>query len=256
MSPLAVLFDLDGVISDTASVHKRAWKVVFDKFLRTQKGCHVPFVAPDDYLRYLDGKARLTGIEDFLRSRSIDLPYGEVDALKIDCVHGIANAKNVIFRELLDISGLVIFGDALRQIEALMASAADIGLASSSKNARLVLDKAGLTGCFKSIMDGIVAEEKGIASKPHPAFYHYAADMLGRSTKQCIVFEDAISGVVSAKQAGVGLVVGISRNGDSRVLRTGGADIVVSSLDELDFGRAGGSLSCPELFLRNMEGLT
>lgn len=249
MPPLAVLFDLDGVISDTASVHAKAWKAVFDEVLTIDRRRYAPFAEPEDYLRYLDGKTRLAGIEDFLRSRAIDLPLGGADALGIDSIHGIGNTKNAIFRDLLDTSGVTIFNDALRLLETLRAAGSDIGLASSSKNARVVLEKAGLTGCFKSILDGLVAEENGVASKPHPAFYRYAAGLLGRSPERCIVIEDAISGVVSAKRAGTGLVIGISRHGDGQVLRANGADMVVSSLDELDFGR-------PEFFLRDTEGNT
>lgn len=249
MSPLVVLFDLDGVISDTASVHAKAWKAVFDDVLTIDGRRYAPFAEPEDYLRYLDGKTRLAGIEDFLRSRAIDLPLGVANAAGIDSIHGIGNTKNAVFRNLLATNGVTIFADALRLIEMLQTVGADIGLASSSKNARLVLEKAGLTGCFKSILDGLVAEEYGVASKPHPDFYRHAASLLGRSPKQCVVIEDAISGVVSAKQAGTGLVIGIARHGDGQSLRANGADMVLSSLDELDFGR-------PELFLRDTEGFT
>ena len=111
----------------------------------------------------------------------------------------------------------------------------DIGLASSSKNARLILEKVLLSNCFKSILDGVVAEQNGVASKPDPDFYRYAAHLLGRNTNDCIVIEDAISGVVSAKQAGAGLVIGISRDGDGQALSQNGADLILSTLDEIDF---------------------
>lgn len=243
------MFDLDGVISDTALVHSKAWKIVFDDVLILDGRCCTPFAEPEDYLQHLDGKTRQAGIEDFLRARAIDLPLGGADATGIDSIHGIGNTKNAVFRDLLTTNGVTIYADALRLLEMLQTVGADIGLASSSKNARLVLEKAGLTGCFKSILDGVVAEKAGVASKPDPAFYRHAAALLGRSPKQCVVIEDAISGVVSAKQAGTGMVIGIARHGDGQSLRANGADMVVSSLDELDFGR-------PELFLRDTEGFT
>lgn len=248
--PLAVLFDLDGVISDTASVHAKAWKVVFDQVLATAGHAFVPFDESADYLRYVDGKTRLAGITDFLRSRGINLPEGTLDSVGIKTIQGIGNTKNAVFRDLLESDGVTIFEDALRAIDALRNDGVEIGLASSSKNARVVLEKAGLVECFKSIMDGVVAENDGVASKPDPAFYRRAAALLDRNPSQCIVLEDAISGVISAKLAGAGLVIGICRSGDRGELVANGADLIVSSLDELELGWHQGCLERLELLLR------
>jgi beta-phosphoglucomutase family hydrolase len=232
---LAVLFDLDGVISDTAVTHAQAWKAVFDQVLSSEDSKFTPFDEEIDYLRYVDGKSRQVGISDFLVSRGIHLPMGDANDSGIDSIQGIGNTKNAVFRALLETAGVKIFPDALRAIEKFRAAGVDLGLASSSKNARLVLEKAGLAGCFKSILDGTTAERDGINSKPDPAFYRRAAELLGRVPAECIVFEDAISGVISAKQAGVGLVVGVCRKGDGVSLQTSGADIIVSSFNELNF---------------------
>jgi beta-phosphoglucomutase family hydrolase len=250
---LAVLFDLDGVISDTASLHAKAWKVVFDKVLANARHDFVPFDESVDYLRHVDGKSRLVGIEDFLRSRGIELHQGTADAAGIETIHGIGNSKNTIFRELLESDGVTIFEDALRAINTLRNCGAEIGLASSSKNARIVLEKAGLTECFKSIFDGMVAENEGVASKPDPAFYRHAAALLGQNPNQCIVLEDAISGVVSAKLAGAGLVIGLCRNGNGDALVANGANFTVSSLDELELGRSLDCFNSPELLLKKIR---
>lgn len=249
---LAVLFDLDGVISDTASVHAKAWKMVFDLVLANTQHTFVPFDEMD-YLRYVDGKSRLVGITDFLRSRDIELHQGVVDDSGIETIHGIGNTKNTVFCDILELDGVTIFEDALRAIDTLRSNGADIGLASSSKNARVVLDKAGLTRNFKSIFDGKVAENDGVASKPDAAFYRHAATLLGQPPRKCIVLEDAISGVVSAKLAGAGLVIGLCRNGNEDALATNGADLIVSSLDELEFSRSQNCFATPELLLKKIR---
>ncbi|WP_445780235.1 HAD family hydrolase [Shewanella sp.] len=231
---LAVLFDLDGVISDTAVTHAQAWKAVFDQVLSSDDSKFTPFDEKIDYLRYVDGKSRQAGIADFLASRGIHLPMGDAIDSGIDSIQGIGNTKNAVFRALLETAGVKIFPDALRAIEKFRAGGVELGLASSSKNARLVLEKAGLSAHFKSILDGMVAEAQGVASKPDPAFYRCAANLVGRDPSQCIVFEDAISGVMSAKLAGAGCVVGVSRQGNENSLKEHGADIVLETLDELD----------------------
>lgn len=233
---LAVLFDLDGVISDTASVHAKAWKAVFDKVLASEGQAYLPFNETEDYVKHVDGKTRLIGITDFLNSRGLTLPLGRVNDATIQTIHGVGNTKNTLFREFLESTGVSVFWDTIRLIEVLREGKVDLGLASSSKNAQLVLEKAGLSGVFKAILDGVIAEECGVASKPDPEFYRYAAQLLRRVPSDCIVVEDAISGVVSAKQSGAGLVIGVCRRGDGRELIANGADIVVTSLDKLDVG--------------------
>ncbi len=231
MSNFVFLFDLDGVISDTASIHARAWKTVFDKVLICNGICNSRFDEYQDYFRFIDGKSRLTGIQDYLNACAIELPLGEDNSVGLDSMKGIGNSKNSVFLELIK-DGVSIFPDAVRFLEKLRKADVKFGLASSSKNARYVLEKAKLLDCFDSIMDGVVAEKLGIASKPSPEFYLHASSLLNCSPNDCIVIEDAISGVSSASHAGVGVVVGVSRVGDGEELLNHGADIVISSLDD------------------------
>ncbi|NVK33316.1 MAG: beta-phosphoglucomutase family hydrolase [Rhodobacteraceae bacterium] len=234
----AVLFDMDGVISDTASIHTKAWKAVFDQVLSNIDPSAPPFNETEDYLRYVDGKSRPAGIRDFLSSRNLQLPTGEVTDSNVNTICGIGNDKNQIFRKFLETEGVKLFEDALIALNTLKQNNALLGLASSSKNASLVLERTGLTEYFSSILDGEVAEENGIKSKPDPEFYTFAARLLGKLPEECIVIEDAISGVISARDAGAGLIIGIDRKGDGETLRTNGAGIVVSSLNELDFSQS------------------
>lgn len=234
MFTLSVLFDLDGVVSDTASVHAKAWKVVFDRFLEGRGEAGRPFQVESDYLLHLDGKMRTAGIESFIQSRGLAMPpSGPADDNGLETINGIGNIKNRIFRELISDGGVTIFGDATRLMGRLMDAGCPLGLASSSKNAAFILDKAGLTPLFEAVLDGNIAEERQVASKPHPDFYRYVAALLGRPPGECAVIEDAISGIISARRAGIGLVVGISRHGDSRALWDSGADMVVETLDDV-----------------------
>ena len=132
------------------------------------------------------------------------MPLGSKESTGHDSIHGIGNTKNSIFREIVGSKEIPIFPDSIRLLAKLRARNVDIGLSSSSKNARFVLEKSKLVGYFKEIMDGLVAEREHIASKPHPAFYHHASLIMKRRPEECIVIEDAISGVVSANQAGIG----------------------------------------------------
>ena len=235
MQRLAVLFDLDGVISDTASAHAMAWKAIFEEFLGQNYLSSPAIFEPSDYISYLDGKARITGIKSFLESRNITLSTGQPEDEGLDTIHGIGNAKNAFFNDILSRCGVHIFEDAIRLIDSLQELGLKLGLASASKNAKKILGQGGLKDCFQSIMDGIVAEKYDIKSKPHPDFYLYAAKILGYEPQNCIVLEDAISGVISAREAGIKTVIGIARQSDGVELRENGADVIVSSLDELDF---------------------
>ena len=229
----AVLFDLDGVISDTASVHARAWATVFNNALKARNLADRPFDEERDYLLHVDGKTRQAGIEGFLASRDIVLPLGDADAEGLDTVNGIGNVKNAVFRDLVARSGVTIFDDARRLIAKLRAAGFALGLASSSKNARMILETAGMIDNFSMIMDGLVAERDGVRSKPSPDFYRHAAMRFERKPADCVVVEDAISGIVSASQAGVGLIIGVARRDNVAALLASGADLVVVSLDEL-----------------------
>ncbi len=229
----SVLLDLDGVISDTALIHAQAWQIVFDNVLDANEIKNVKFDIRADYIKYIDGKSRHLGIKDYLKIHSLNFPKGDKNSFDLSTIHGIGNRKNQIFRNLIDSQGAEIFPDAIRLIKKLLDLKIKIGLSSSSKNARYVLEKASLINCFDSVMDGIVAEKEGVASKPSPEFYDYASKLIGRPPNECIVIEDAIAGTQSAKNAGIGLVIGVSRRGDGAMLQDNGADIVVSTLDDL-----------------------
>jgi HAD superfamily hydrolase (TIGR01509 family) len=187
-----------------------------------------------DYQRHVDGKMRLSGIESFLHSRALILPLGQDEDQTLDTVTGIGNIKNSLFRSLLEKEGVTIFDDSVRLMGRLQKGNHLIGLASSSKNARPVLEKAGLLDLFVSIMDGMVAHHYGIASKPSPDFYRHAAQLINTLPDHCVVIEDAISGVASAKNAGIRCVIGIDRHDNADALLSNGADIVVKSLDDID----------------------
>lgn len=229
----SVLFDLDGVISDTASVHAKAWCMVFNDALDRLGMTGRMFDEGADYHLYIDGKLRLAGIQDFLSSRSIALPAGPEDDRTLLTMNGIGNVKNALFRDLIARDGVTIFEDARRLIERLQDAEFELGIASSSKNARLVLEQSGLLHHFRSIMDGIVAEQESVRSKPSPEFYRHAAMLLGHEPHSCIVIEDAVSGVVSAKQAGAKFIVGIVRGSNNTALQAHGADMVLECLDDL-----------------------
>ena len=234
MQKFAVLFDLDGVISDTASAHAIAWKAIFEEFLSQDYLSTTVKFEPRDYTYYLDGKDRIAGIKSFLESRKITLSIGQREDTGLNTIHGIGNSKNVYFNKLLTTYGVHIFEDAKRLIDNLQGFGLKLGLASASKNAENILVKGGLQDCFQSILDGSVAENFGIKPKPHPDFYIYAAKFVGHAPQNCIVIEDAISGIISAREAGIKTVIGIARQSDGVELRKSGADLVVSSLDDLD----------------------
>lgn len=229
----AVIFDLDGVISDTAALHATAWKIVFDSVLGRHDFSYAPFSIAVDYKRYVDGRSRQVGIESFLGSRGIYTNRGNAADNSLETMHGIGNRKNEVFRRLLTANGADFFDDAKNLIMKLQAIDVDLGIASSSKNAKYVLEKGHLTNYFKVIMDGLVAEEHNVESKPSPEFFSFAASLLGLKACQCIAIDDAISGVMSAKEAAIGFVIGVSRTGSPDELRECGADLVIGSLDEL-----------------------
>ena len=231
MPAKAVLFDLDGVFTDTASAHANAWEIILNEFLKKQNQSF-KFFQQEDYVRYIDGKTRLDGVLSFLRSRDIQLPLGPPDADQLDSVLGICNCKNKVYKKVLTTEGIKIFNDSLRLINTLRGKGVGVNLISSSKNARFVIKMAGLKDLFDVMVDGITVENNKISSKPNPEFYLYAAREVGRNPEECVVIEDAISGILSAKRARM-YVIGIARSVERELLRENGADLVVSSLDEL-----------------------
>lgn len=234
----AVLFDLDGVLTDTAAVHARAWKTMFDGFLRAwaerQGQPFEPFTIADDYKTYVDGKPRYDGVRSFLRSRGIELPEGtSEDAPDVETVRGLGNRKNVLVNRLLDDEGVVRYEGSLRLVEQLREQGIKLAVVSSSKNCVTVLKAADIAHLFDAVVDGVVAAERGLPGKPAPDTFLAAATDLGATPARAVVVEDAISGVQAGHAGGFGLVIGVDREGHPEALRSNGADLVVSDLEEL-----------------------
>ena len=231
----AVLFDLDGVITDTAGLHALAWKRLFDGFLRDRAGggTFEPFRVPDDYLASVDGKPRYDGVRSFLAARGIALPDGDPsDPDDRQTVCGLGNRKDALFNAALSEQGVTVFEPSIRFIRALRERGVATACVSSSKNCRPVLRRAGLLDMFDALVDGFDIEH-GLAGKPAPDSYLHAAALLGVPPPAAAVVEDALSGVAAGRAGGFGLVIGIDRGAGRAALLEFGADIVVGDLDEL-----------------------
>jgi beta-phosphoglucomutase family hydrolase len=234
----AWLFDLDGVITDTASVHAAAWKRMFDAHLKEvserEGRPFEPFEIDPDYYQYVDGKPRYEGVNSFLRSRGIVLEWGNPsDPPDRETVCGLGNRKNVMFNEVLKLRGVDVFGSSVALIRELKSRSTCVAVVTSSKNCDVVLEAAGIRDLFDARVDGNVAAEKKLAGKPAPETYEEAARMLGTPPERAVVLEDAISGVMAGRAGGFGLVIGVARGDDLEVLRKSGADVVVRDLAEL-----------------------
>lgn len=232
----ALLFDLDGVITPTAKLHRQAWARMFSAFLDSRDAR--PYTE-QDYFDYLDGRRRDEGIQALLDSRGITLPMGtDSDAATEDTVHGLGTRKNEDFLSLVDegveaYEGSVQLLDAIRDRGANGEHVPHIAIVSSSKNARQVLEAAGLIDRFEVIVDGVVASNENLAGKPAPDTYVDAAEKLGVAVEKAVVLEDATSGVASGRAGNFGLVIGVDRGTGKQALLDHGADIVVQDLAEL-----------------------
>lgn len=236
-----MIFDLDGVVTHTAAVHANAWKRVFDKFLEQQANREGvpfrPFRIETDYPEYVDGKPRYDGVRSFLGSRGISLPEGDPsDGPDAETVCGLGNRKNVLYNELLDEGGVVVFEDTVEQIRAWRSLGLKTAIVSSSKNCAPVLKAAGLTDLFDVRVDGVVSARLGLTGKPAPDIFLKAAELLDVDPKRSVVFEDAVSGVQAGRAGGFGWVVGVDRVGTPDVLLESGADTVVSDLRRIPTG--------------------
>ncbi len=234
----AVLFDLDGVITKTAAVHARAWKALFDGFLRRwaeDRGQPFrPFEVPGDYLRHVDGKRRLDGVTTFLRSRGIDLPAGErTDGPDRLTLWGLANGKDRYFLEALEHQGVQAFDDAVALLDALGAAGTPLAVVSASEHCDRILAAVGLLDRFDVRVSGIEAAAWRLPGKPAPDTFLKAAELLGVAPQRSVVLEDATSGVEAGRAGGFGLVVGVDRGGAGELLARHGADVVVTDLMEL-----------------------
>jgi beta-phosphoglucomutase family hydrolase len=234
----ACLFDLDGVLTDTASVHTKAWKAMFDAYL-SQRAKNtgerfVPFDAAADYRQYVDGKKREDGVRSFLSSRGIELPEGSPDDPgDADTVYGLGNRKNDMFQKILHDDGVEVFDGSRRYLEAASAAGLGIAVVSSSANTREVLEIAGLDQFVQKRVDGITLRDEHIAGKPAPDSYLRGAQLLDIPADAAAVFEDALAGVEAGRAGNFGFVVGVDRVGQAEELRRSGADVVVTDLAEL-----------------------
>lgn len=234
----ACLFDLDGVLTDTASVHTKAWTAMFDTFLRDrakQTGeDFVPFDPKEDYRKYVDGKKREDGVRSFLQSRGIDLPDGSPDdPPDAETVYGLGNHKNEMFKKVLHDEGVEVFEGSRRYLKAVSEAGLGVAVVSSSANTRDILETTGLDRYVAQRVDGVTLREEHIAGKPAPDSYLRGAELLGVAAAAAAVFEDALSGVQAGRAGNFGFVVGVDRVGQADDLRRNGADVVVTDLAEL-----------------------
>lgn len=217
----AVLFDLDGVITPTAEIHEHAWGELFADYDYTEA----------DYLRYIDGKPRYDGVRSFLASRHVELPDGEPsDAPGVDTVCALGNRKNELFNTILERDGIEPYPGAAATLALLAEHGVAAAIVSSSKNARTVLNAAGLGSRFDVVVDGTVAAEEHIAGKPAPDMFTYAARQLGVAPHRAVVVEDAVSGVAAGAAGGFAVVIGVDRGAGAPALLAHGATFVVADL--------------------------
>jgi len=236
----SVIFDLDGVITKTALVHAAAWKEAFDQYLHLRetrdKEPFREFTHQKDYLPFVDGKPRYKGVQSFLESRDISIPYGEsTDSPDAETVCGIGNNKNAKFCQVLKAKGVEVYPSTIEFIKELEASGIKIGVASSSKNCKEILEVAKIEHFFKTRVDGVVSVEMGLKGKPEGDIFTTAAFNLGTIPAESIVVEDASSGVAAGRNGSFGLVIGLARENNQKELLDNGADLVVTDLSEINF---------------------
>ncbi len=233
MGTKGIIFDLDGVITQTAKVHYNAWKQTFQDFLE-KKGQPTHFTYDEDYVPYVDGKPRYEGVQSFLESRGIQLPFGSIaDAPGSETICGIGNLKNDKFREIVLNKGVELYESTIDLVKKAKEKNIKVGVASSSKNCQFILDAVGLTDHFETIVDGNVSQKLNLRGKPQPDIFIKAAENMGLYPNDCVVVEDALAGVKAGQNGNFGLVLGVSRNGDLNDLRTNGGDIIVRDLQEI-----------------------
>jgi beta-phosphoglucomutase family hydrolase len=232
------LFDLDGVVTDTASVHAAAWTEMFDAFLRSRARAtgerFEPFDRGRDYDLYVDGRTREDGVRAFLTSRGISLPEGvSDDPPDVETIHGLGNRKNVLVQQRLARDGVHVFDGSVRYVRAVRDAGLRRAVVSASANTARVLEIAGLVDLFEARIDGVVVAERHLKGKPAPDMFLAGAEALGLRPTHAAVFEDALAGVEGGRAGGFSWVVGVDRVGQADELREHGADVVVHDLAEL-----------------------
>jgi beta-phosphoglucomutase family hydrolase len=234
----ACLFDLDGVLTQTALVHNAAWKTTFDAFLEAWSSEHgrpfVPFDSGYDYHTYVDGRQRADGVRTFLESRGITLPEGTPeDDPGLPTVNGIGNRKNLIVVEKIKAGLVEVYPGSVKYLHAVRDAGLRRGVVSASANCKDVLDAAGIADLLEIRVDGITARAEGLPGKPAPDTFLAGARLLGVAPENAVVFEDALAGVSAGRAGGFGYVIGVDRVGQADELIRHGADIVVNDLEEL-----------------------
>jgi beta-phosphoglucomutase family hydrolase len=232
----AVIFDMDGVVTQTASLHFVSWKRLFDAYFEEHAKAagtsYAPFTEAD-YLRYVDGKPRYNGVRDVLAARDIVLPWGDPsDPPEAETVCGLGNRKNVHFVAAIQEQGAEVFESTIDFIRALTAAGVRVAIISASKNATMILESAGVRDLFEAQIDGVVAAELDMPGKPAPDVFLEAARRLGVDRERAVVVEDAVSGVQAGRAGGFALVIGIDRGGNAEGLAEAGADVVIDDLVE------------------------
>jgi beta-phosphoglucomutase family hydrolase len=234
----ACLFDMDGVITQTAKVHDAAWKEMFDAFLRDWSASHdqpfVPFDPVADYEQYVDGKPRLEGTASFLESRGIELPMGEEsDPAGTPTIWGLGNKKNDLIQQVIERDGVQAYEGSVRYVNAAREAGLRTAIVSSSANTEAVLKAAGVDGLFEVRVDHQVAEADHLRGKPAPDTFLEAARLLGVEAANATVYEDALAGVAAGRAGKFGFVIGVDRVGQANELHAHGADVVVKDLADL-----------------------
>lgn len=234
----ACLFDLDGVLTRTASLHAAAWKEMFDAFLRTRAelagSAFEPFDLIRDYDEYVDGKLRYDGVRSFLASRGIELPEGEAgDSSDVDTVIGLGDRKNALVLSLIRSRGVEPYPGSVLYVRRARAAGLHRGVVSASKNCRDILVSAGMDDLFEEVIDGVVAEREHLRGKPSPDTFLAGAEALGVRPAEAAIFEDALAGVAAGRAGRFGFVVGVNRSDQAEALLGKGAHVVVSDLAEL-----------------------
>jgi beta-phosphoglucomutase family hydrolase len=234
----AVLFDLDGVVTNTATLHATSWKQTFDEYLRKraeQNGeAFRPFDIATDYRLYVDGEPRFDGVRDFLRSRRIQLPEGNPDdPADVETVHGLGNRKNELVNRAIAELGVEPYAGTVQFIHQLRRDGFKIAVVTSSQNCDAVLRAAKLDDLFEVRVDGNLIQAQRLAGKPAPDTFLIAAKQLGVEPIRTVVIEDAISGVEAGSNGKFGLVIGVARKGNAEELKRHGAHLVVDDLGEL-----------------------
>jgi beta-phosphoglucomutase family hydrolase len=234
----ACLFDMDGVLTQTAKVHAAAWKQMFDEYLerraRRTGEAFVPFDLHRDYEEHVDGKPRYDGVRDFLASRGIELPHGDPsDPPDAETVTGLGNRKNELVQEIVHREGVEPYEGSIRYVNAARDAGLRTAVVSSSANTRDMLEAAGIAGLFEDVVDGHAVEDRGLHGKPAPDTFLAAARDLGVAPAHAAVFEDALAGVQAGRAGRFGHVVGVNRADEADALRAHGADVVVDDLADL-----------------------